>query len=426
MRILRGKDAWAAVASLETRNAEGAIFREAVAPIIREIKLRGDDGVRDGLSKLYGVDLPPEEFRVAAGLLEDSLAKIGRNEREALEAAIERIETFHRMEMPGDVILREEIGEYGIRWLPISRVGIHIPEFEDVPYVSTLLFTAIPARVAGVEEVAVFTPPLPGGRVHPILLAACAMLGVDEVYRVGGPPAVGAMAYGTAAIQAVDKIFGSGDNYFMAAKQMVAQDVAIDGPSGPSEHVVLADPSADPGEVAMELVSQAEHDVDSFVALITTSEEFAEIALERAFRIAEDLPRGEVARVAMDSRGVALVFDSVGEAVEAVNALAPERVALLGSEVEGLHGEIKTAGAVFVGARTPSSVGDYALGVNQLLPTSGFSRSYGVLTTRDFMRAVAFARLNGRPAPELAELVKTLAALEGLPGHARSAERLAG
>ena len=423
MRILSGREAWSFIAEMEERGVESKIFMEAVEPIVRDVRSRGDAAVSEHLYKMYGVDLSPEEFRIPRGALEGALEEVPEEVISAIEEAAERVREFHELQVPSRLEVEVDEGVYGIRWVPLERIGIHVPEYEDVAYVSTLISSAVPAQVAGVEEVAVFTPPLPEGSVSPVLLAACSILGIEEVYRVGGPVAVAAMAYGTETIEAVDKVFGSGDWYFMAAKRLVRADVATDPPSGPSESVVLAMPGADAEEAAWEIVSQAEHDVDSLVILVAASREQAEEIVRSCEEVLERIPRRDVAREALRSRGAVLVFERLEDAVTAVNLLAPERVRIVPGD-RGIAERIRNAGAVFCGSSTPSVLGDYAIGMSQLLPSAGFSRSYGAVTVVDFMRAEVYAELNERGAAKLARLAKRLAEIEGLYAHAMAAERI--
>ncbi|MDK2463766.1 MAG: histidinol dehydrogenase [Candidatus Korarchaeota archaeon] len=420
MRVMRGDEAWKYVASLETRDIESWLFRQAVEPVIRDVRIRGDTAIAEHLVKAYGVEITPEDFRVSRWEIEDATSKLSPQNRRLIEESIEVIEDFHRGQMPQTYSKSYPWGEAWISWEPLDRVGVHVPEYDEVAYVSTLLFAAVPAKVAGVREVAVFTPPLGGGRIHPVLLAACGILGIEEVYRIGGPVAVAAMAYGTSKIPAVEKIFGSGDSYFMAAKQIVASDVPVDMPSGPSETVVLADSSADPRVVAAEMVAQAEHDVDSMVLLLTDDEGLVEEVLNIIEEMASSLDRGGVAREALNGRGAVLVFENLDEVVEAVNVIAPERVTVLSFKDSSLASEIKKAGAVFVGPYTVSAFGDYALGINQLLPSGGHARRFGALTVHSFLRPVAHGRVSPDGAKELADLVAGLARLEGLTAHAEA------
>ena len=419
MRVLQGEDAWRYVASLETRDIESWLFRQAVEPIIRDVRVRGDAAVAEHVAKLYGVELSPDEFRVSKWEIEDAVSRVSSEDKKLIKRAVDVIADFHRDQMPRTYSKSYPWGMAWITWEPLDRVGVHVPEYDEVAYVSTLLFAAVPAQIAGVKEIAVFTPPLAEGRVRPILLAACEILGLQEVYRVGGPIAVAAMAYGTSKISAVEKIVGSGDSYFMAAKQIVASDVAVDMPSGPSETAILADISADPRVVAAETLSQAEHDVDSMVLLLTDSEELVGEVLELIEAMADELDRGGVAREAINGKGAALIFDTMEDAVEAVNVIAPERVTIL-SRDESLANRIKKAGAIFIGPYTVSAFGDYALGINQLLPSGGYARRFGTLTIYSYLRPVAHGRLTREGAKELAPIVCRLARLEGLTAHAEA------
>ncbi len=413
MKVLKGSEAWKFLTETESREIMLAIYRESVQPIIQEVKLKGEEGVIDLMRKYYGESLTSEELEVTKAEMSEALARVG-SDIEVLERVAERIRSFYEKQLPHDLVeVADDGSTYGIKWTPLERVGIHVPESGEYAYVSNLLYTAIPAKVAGVNEVFMFTPPV-NGRVNPYLLAAAKVAEVDRVFKIGGPIAVAVMAYGTTSIPAVQKIFGSGDSFFMTAKQLVAPDVPIDFPSNPPEHVVVALHGADPDVVAWELLAQAEHGVDTFLVLITHNDGIVEEVSKRISE--EDVP--EVIKTAIDG-AVALVMEE-GEIEEAINVLSPSRVSIFGEGMEDAR--LVNVGQVLY--NTPSPIADYSVGIPQRLPTSGYSRRRGGLTIYDFIKAVSFARVEEDLREELAELAEKLAVMEGMNLHAKLMRKL--
>ncbi len=412
LRILKGKDAWKFLVELESREIDLAVFKESVRPIIEQVKLREDDAVSEFTERLYGVKLSPEEFQVNEDAVDDALSQIGRD-LDIIEELVERVREFYSLQRMEDFVVREGEIEYGVKWIPLERIGIHVPEGEGYSYFSTLIYTAVPARVAGVQQIYMFTPPLAGGRVNPYLLAAAKLSGVTKVYRIGGPVAVAAMAYGTTTIEEVQKIFGTGDLLFMVAKKMVSPDVAVDFPSSPVEHVIIAGRGVDPGRVAWELVSQAEHGLDTFLMVLTVDEELADDIARKA----EELLNG-LSMPAVDDASI-LVLDGWREIEEAVDVISPARVLVLGDPGEELR--FANVGAVLW--EVPSPIVDYALGVPQRLPSSRYSRFRGPLTLFDFMKSFLVVRGNGDLVRKFGDLSIKIAKLEGMDFHARYIER---
>ncbi len=409
---MKGKDAWKFLVELESREIDLAVFKESVRPIIEQVKLREDDAVSEFTEKLYGVKLSPEEFQVSEDAMDDALSQIGRD-LDIIEELVERVREFYSLQRMEDFVVRDGESEYGVRWIPLERIGIHVPEGEGYSYFSTLIYTAVPARVAGVQQIYVFTPPLAGGQVNPYLLAAAKLSGVTKMYRIGGPVAVAAMAYGTTTIEEVQKIFGTGDLLFMVAKRMVSPDVAVDFPSSPVEHVIIAGRGVDAERVAWELVSQAEHGLDTFLMVLTVDDELAgEIA-----RKAEELLDG-LSMPAVDDASI-LVLDGWREIEEAVDVISPARVLVLGDPGEELR--FSNVGAVLWEA--PSPIVDYALGVPQRLPSSRYSRFRGPLTLFDFMKSILVVRGNSDLVKKFGDLSIKIAELEGMDFHARYIRR---
>jgi histidinol dehydrogenase len=355
----------------------------AVAEIVDDVRARGDAALRDWAAR-FG-DAPPERATVEGELDERSLR--------AVRALASAVEAVHSAQRPADTTVSPVPGiEVERRWLPVDSVGIYVP----AGLVSTLVMTAVPARVAGVQRIAVATP-----NPSPALLATARELGVDEVYSLGGAQAIAAFAYGTETVAPVAKIVGPGNRYVTEAKLLVAGDVAIDLPAGPSEVLVIADDSADAGECAADLLAQAEHGPDGKAILVTTSSRLADEVLART--------NGQV-RIE--------TVASLSEAVRRANEVAPEHLELLVAEPAALEPEVRNSGAVFLD--TTAVLGDYAAGSNHVLPTGGLARGTGGLGLESFLRPVQFVRATCDGLAAVRETVETLAELEGLPLHARS------
>jgi histidinol dehydrogenase len=355
----------------------------SVAEIVADVRARGDSALREWAER-FG-DRPPERVAVGGELDDRSLRAV-----RALAAAVEAV---HSAQRPVDTTVSPIPGiEVERRWLPLDSVGIYVP----AGLVSTLVMTAVPARVAGVARIAVATPSPSGA-----LLATARELGVDEVYSVGGAQAIAALAYGTETIPAVAKIVGPGNRHVTAAKLLVSGDVAIDLPAGPSEVLVIADESADPEECALDLLAQAEHGPDGSAILMTTSSRVADEVLVRT--------NGQVR---IETVG------SLADAVARANEVAPEHLELLVADPAALEPGVRNAGAVFLG--TTAVLGDYAVGSNHVLPTGGLARGTGGLGLETFLRPVQFVRATREGIGAVRETVETLAELEGLPLHARA------
>lgn len=406
-------------------SGDGAV-RERTAAIIRRVRADGDDALlafarEYDLATLTSLEVPRAEWESALAALDPAL-------RGALERAAANIRTVHEAFRP---ISREVVtadgARIGRRPDPLGRVGVYAPGGRAT-YPSSLLMGAIPARVAGVGEVIVCSPPNPDGRPSAVLLAAAALAGVDRVFAVGGAGAVAAMAYGTATIPRVDRIVGPGNAYVAEAKLQVASAVAIDSPAGPSELLVLADDTASPAVVAREMLAQAEHDPDAAVVLVACSAPFVDaVAAELDARIDAE-PRAGIIRAAFAARGALLVAASLDEAVATANAYAAEHLllAVAPSQQDAVLGRLRNAGTVFVGETASVSFGDYLTGANHVLPTGGLARSYSGLSTLDFVRWTTWQRVDRAAARTLARDVGILADAERLPAHAAAARQWEG
>ncbi|MCL6637062.1 MAG: histidinol dehydrogenase [Alicyclobacillus sp.] len=362
-------------------------------------------------------------LRVPAAVLARAWADLAPPLQAALQRARDRIRQFHELQRPQDGSLAGDDGEQtGWVWRPLRRVGVYAPGGRAA-YPSTVLMNVIPAQVAGVDELVLVSPPQPDtGWPHPLVMAAAHLLGVQEVYRVGGAQAVAALAYGTESIRAVDKIAGPGNLYVALAKRLVMGDVGIDSVAGPSEVFIVADESASPRYVAADMLAQAEHDPQAGAVCVTTSPALADrVEAELAAQLAQ-LPRREIAEAALMRWGALVLARSVADAVAVVNRCAPEHVELLVDEPERWLPALRTAGAVFLGPYAPEPVGDYYAGPNHVLPTHGSARFASGLGVTDFLRRMTYVAYPLSALRAHAQDIVTLAEAEGLSGHARAVQ----
>ncbi len=377
----------------------------------------GDVAVRDFTERIDGVHIVASE--VASSDFNAALARIAPALRAALEHAAERIREFHRHERHEGWQWITSAGMLGQIVRPLARVGIYVPG-GTAAYPSTLLMSAIPARVAGVREIIVATPPHPTG-VADVILAAAAIAGVDRVFTIGGAQAVAALAYGTETVPRVDKIVGPGNPFVSAAKRYVFGAVAIDQIAGPTETVVIADESADPARVAADLIAQAEHGETSSAILLATDERIARAVNDEMTRQLADLPRAEVVRAALDANGGAVIVPTIAQAIALANDYAPEHLCLLVREPWHYVGLVENAGGLFLGEASPEVLGDYIAGPSHVMPTGGSARFSSAMHVGDFVRTMSVVGLTPDAASALAGDAATIAAAEGLEGHAHAA-----
>lgn len=396
--------------------------QDVVKRIVAAVRADGDAAVRAFSKEFDGVDAV--RFNVTAGERGEAWAKLSVAQRRALEVARANIEKFHTPQKPRTIAVEIESGQECRRvWHPLRRVGLYVPG-GSAPLPSTLLMLAIPARIAGCQEIVVCTPPAADGLPASSIMAVAELLGIESVCAVGGAQAVAAMAFGCPSMAKVDKIFGPGNAYVTAAKTLCAQDpegAAIDLPAGPSEVMVIADQHANPEFVASDLLSQAEHGTDSHVVLLASTPSVALAVQAAVDEQVVRLSRRVVAQGALQHM-TTIVFDDLDIAVEISNAYAPEHLILQVEEgrLQPLIDGVVSSGSIFVGPWTPEAVGDYASGTNHVLPTYGFGRAYSGLGVEDFMRATTVQRLTREALLRLAPTVETLAAMEGLDGHAEA------
>jgi histidinol dehydrogenase len=393
---------------------------DEVRALLAEVRDRGDEALRDFARRFDGVVL--DDLRVPAAEVVAALDEIPGELRDALEAAHDNIAAYHRAQLGPEVVHHN--GAIEVRELvrPVDRAGCYVPS-ALAPLVSTALMTLVPAKVAGVPEVVLVSAARPDGRVPAGILAAAALAGADEVYRVGGPAAIGALAYGTESIRPVDVIVGPGSARVAQAKREVAGQGLVGVPSsfaGPSEVVVVADAATPPELAAIDVILQAEHGPDGLAWLVTWDEAVADAVTAAVARLVPASPRREHLEATLAEGGYAVVCDDATQALAVANAIAPEHLELLVDDAEGLLPLVRHAGAVFCGPLAPASVGDYVAGPNHVLPTYGSARFAGALRVDDFRKHVHVVSVEGKGLAEVGPHVVALATYEGLPAHADS------
>jgi histidinol dehydrogenase len=391
-------------------------LRAAAAQIVELVRHGGDSSLQ-ACNIRYGGGLASGRIRVTGAALETALRDLDKATRNALQQAVANIRKAHEPQRPQDHAVETVPGvRVDRRWSPLRRIGVYVPGGRAA-YPSSLLMGVVPAQVAGVGEIAVTSPADPEGNVSRTMLAAAALLGVDEVYITGGAQAVAALAYGTETIRPVDKIVGPGNAWVTAAKLAVYGDVGVDLPAGPSEALVLADGSADPRIIAADLICQAEHGPDSPVALATADESFAAEVLANIDKLLPRLARREIIETALNDHGLVVICDTPADAIDFANEYAPEHLTVHTANAEEDALLTTAAGSVFVGHWAPESAGDYATGANHVLPTGGLAAAYGPLSVED---CGSWRQVQTLTADGLARLQPTIGALaeaEGLTAH---------
>jgi histidinol dehydrogenase len=404
---------------LAAKRAATEDVTQSVRDIIADVRKRGDRALIELSGKFDRVDLEKIGLRVPAGEVAAAAAACDGKALDALKFARDRIEAHHLRQKPQDERFVDALGvELGHRWTAIEAVGLYVPG-GTAAYPSSVLMNALPAKIAGVPRL-VMTVPAPDGKLAPLVLAAAALAGVDEVYRVGGAQAIAALAYGTESIKPVAKIVGPGNAYVAEAKRAVFGAVGIDMIAGPSEVLIIADKSANPDWVAADLLAQAEHDTAAQAILITDDAALA-VAVERAVsdQLAT-LPRGTVAGASWRDHGAIILVARLDDAVALADAIAPEHLEIETADPERLAGKIRNAGAIFLGAHTPEVIGDYVAGSNHVLPTARAARFSSGLAVLDFMKRTSILKCGPEQLDALAEAAMTLGTAEGLEAHARS------
>ncbi|MEP7222377.1 MAG: histidinol dehydrogenase [Novosphingobium sp.] len=405
----------------DRRESDGDVARD-VALILKDVRARGDDALVDYTARFDGHSLTSEaDWRIDRAECREAFDNLLPDLRAALELAAQRIRAYHEAQRPDDRDHTDAAGvRLGARWHAVDAAGLYIPGGR-ASYPSSLLMNAIPAKVAGVGRLVVVTP-TPKGAVNQLVMAAAHLAGVDEIWRIGGAQAVGALAYGTERIRPVDVITGPGNAWVAEAKRQLYGVVGIDMVAGPSEILVIADGKNDPDWIAADLLSQAEHDPVAQSILITDDPVFADTVADRIGVELAMLPTARVARESWNTHGVIIEVASLDEAPALANALAAEHVELAVDDPEAMFARIRHAGSVFLGRHTPEAVGDYVAGPNHVLPTGRRARFSSGLSVLDFMKRTSFIQLDAAALAAIGPAAIALAEAEGLPAHARSIE----
>jgi histidinol dehydrogenase len=406
-------------AFLAMKREVAADIEAATRAIVDDVAARGDAALLEATRKFDRLQLDAAGLRITPAEIDAAVKACDAKTLDALQFARDRIEAFHRTQVPKDERFTDALGvELGWRWSAIEAVGLYVPG-GTAAYPSSVLMNAVPAKVAGVARV-VMVVPSPDGKLNPLVLAAAHLGGVSEIYRVGGAQAVAALAYGTATIAPVAKIVGPGNAYVAAAKRLVFGKVGIDMIAGPSEVLVIADRSANPGWIAADLLAQAEHDANAQSILITDSETLADDVARAVETQLATLPRGKIAAASWQEFGAIILVQGLDEAVRLANSIAAEHLEIMTADPENLSAQIRNAGAIFLGPHTPEAIGDYVGGSNHVLPTARSARFSSGLGVLDFMKRTSILKCGADQLRALGPAAMTLAQAEGLEAHARS------
>ena len=393
-----------------------------VKAIVEEVRTQGDAALIKFTEKFDKTALDAKDIRVTTEEIKEAYETVSEEQISALKFMKEKVETVEKRTLEQIKIEFEE-NDIQVRNLPrpIQSVGCYVPGGE-VAYPSTLVMTVVPAKVAGVPRVAVCSPPNTKGLINPLILVAADICKANEIYKVGGAQAIAALAYGTASIKPVRKIVGPGNKYVTMAKILVSRDVAIDLPAGPSEILVLADETASPRLVALDMISQAEHGAESVAGLITTSKELAENVLSELRKITSSIKRGDIVNKALSSYGFIIICEKVNEMIELANAFASEHVEIMTHKPREVADKIVSAGLILIGPYSPVSLSDYCSGTNHVLPTGGFGHTFSGLSVLDFVRRVGMVECSREGLLKVKNNVKVLAEAENLPNHYKAIE----
>lgn len=401
------------------RTESTANVSDIVTEIIQDVRRRGDEALLEYTKKFDKAELT--DLQVTEEEFQEALSSFDPRLKQVLQRAASNISKFHSRQKRNSFILNEDDGiVMGQKVIPIDRAGIYVPG-GTAAYPSTVLMDTLPARIAGVKEIVMVTPPNAQGKVNPAILAAARIAGVDKIFKVGGAQAIAALAYGTESIPKVDKIVGPGNAFVAEAKRQVYGQVSIDMIAGPSEILIVSDGKTDPSHVAADLLSQAEHDKLASAVLVTDSMELAKaVQAELEIQIPK-LERAEIARVSIDNNGKIIVADNLNKAIEIANEIAPEHLELCVDQPFDYLSKVRHAGSVFMGRNCPEALGDYLAGPNHTLPTSGTARFSSPLSVDDFVKKMQYTYFTRDALANVADDVAYFARAEGLTGHARSA-----
>src|SRR5882724_11878482 len=404
---------------LAMKREVSADIESATRAIVDDVAARGDLALIEATRKFDRLDLKPAGLRITSAEIDAAVKACDAGTLDALKFARDRIEVFHRRQLPKDERFTDALGvELGWRWSAIESVGLYVPG-GTAAYPSSVLMNAVPAKVAGVARV-VMVVPAPDGKLNPLVLAAAQLGGVSEIYRVGGAQAVAALAHGTATIAPVAKIVGPGNAYVAAAKRLVFGKVGIDMIAGPSEVLVIADRTGNAGWIAADLLAQAEHDANAQSILITDAEDLAQRVIAAVEGQLATLPRADIARASWNDFGAVILVKHIADSVALANAIAAEHLEIMTADPEALSVQIRNAGAIFLGAHTPEAIGDYVGGSNHVLPTARSARFSSGLGVLDFMKRTSILKCGPDQLRALGPAAMALGKAEGLEAHARS------
>ena len=412
------RDSWPEILARTAEDYSG--LRSGVSDLLEQVKSGGDESLRELTRRFDGVELT--ELQVSDEELDRAESAVSAELKKAINVARQNIEKFHDAQKVEDSLITTTPGvKCWTRTVPIEKVGLYIPG-GTAPLFSTVLMLGIPAMLAGCSEVVLCTPPGRDGMVHPAILYSARILGIEKIFRVGGAQAIAAMAYGTESIPRVDKIFGPGNQYVTVAKQLVSlENTAIDLPAGPSEVAVIADETADPAFVAADLISQAEHGTDSQVLLVSTDAGLIELVKAELAKQLSVLPRRKMAEQSLSNSRM-IVLQNMEDAIDMINAYAPEHLIIICRNYGDVGIRIMNAGSVFMGPYTPESAGDYASGTNHTLPTGGYARVYSGLGLRDFQKRISFQEISEAGLQNIGAAIMCMAGEEELEGHSKAVE----
>jgi histidinol dehydrogenase len=404
---------------LSAKREDSPDVDEVVADIIADVRARGDAALLEYTERFDRLTLAPETLRLSGAEIAAEIQKVAPEDRAALELAAERIRAYHAEQMPQDAWWKDASGaELGWRWTPVSAAGLYVPG-GLATYPSSVLMNAIPAKVAGVERLAI-TVPTPDGAINPLVILAAELAGVDEIYRIGGAQAIAALAYGTSSVAPVDKITGPGNAFVAAAKRRVFGKVGIDMIAGPSEILVIADKDNNPDWIALDLLSQAEHDESAQSILITDDADFASAVSASVDKFLQSLERRDIAGASWRDYGAIILVSDMDQAVALSDRIAPEHLEICVDDAMGVSEKIHHAGAIFIGAWTPEAIGDYVGGPNHVLPTARSARFSSGLSVMDFVKRTTLSRMTPDALAQIGPAAERLASSEGLEAHGLS------
>ncbi|WP_435230707.1 histidinol dehydrogenase [Pseudopelagicola sp. nBUS_20] len=390
-----------------------------VADIIADVRSRGDEAVIELTAKFDRLSLTPDTLAFSSNEIAECCGRVCAGDRAALELAVDRIRAYHERQVPDDLLWKDETGAtLGWRWTPVSAAGLYVPG-GIASYPSSVLMNAIPAKVAGVDRLAIVVP-TPDGIANPLVLLAAQLAGVDEIYRIGGAQAVAALAYGTETIAPVDKITGPGNAFVAAAKRRVFGKVGIDMIAGPSEILVIADKNNNPDWIALDLLSQAEHDESAQAILISDDEEFGRAVNASVEKRLQTLDRRIIAGASWRDHGAVIIVPDLTTATTLSNRIAPEHLEICVANPDGLSEKITHAGAIFLGQYTPEAIGDYVGGPNHVLPTARSARFSSGLSVMDFLKRTTLSKMTPESLRTIGPAAEMLAISEGLQAHGLS------